>query len=149
MNCSNEMNELYVEASKISCNNMLNLAKKHQDFNKLQYDLKFDNDACEKYNTQITGDYIKSQWINNKHCDYERDKYNMNWWDNQHSYSLLKSCIPEELLINTKNKSSKTPTKISYNCVSSTEESLGKFARFEPNCNNGMSVLDRYNNHIL
>jgi len=139
--------DLYKQSSDVSYQNMYNLAKKHQDQNNLQFQTLFNETLCNQYNSTMDGSYIPSQWINNKHCDFIRDKYNMSFWDEQHSTSLLNNCIPEKHIQNTKNKTSLYPTKPVFNCIPDSIESNGRYASVPQNCNVNNGLKTRYNNH--
>ena len=138
---------LYKQSSDISDNNMFSLAKKHQNQNTDHFKLLFNQSLCEQYNQNIDGSYINSEFINNKHCNFNRTKYDMNFWDNPHSKSLLNSCIPEIHNINTKNKISLHPSKTVFNCSPDNIDSHGKYASILPNCNVNNGLNTRYNNH--
>lgn len=88
---------MYKQASDISCKNMATLAKKHQDYNNELFKHNMLSMHCGQGYPE--GDIIESQYVNNKHCHYVRDNYDMEWWNSQYG-----SCVGEQFNINTKAK---------------------------------------------
>lgn len=125
----------YTSSSKISCNNMLSLAKKHQDQNYYIFNNIMLSSTCGYRDG--SGDIIPFEYINNKHCQYKREQYDSEWMDN-----LYGSCVGEQFNQYTKMKNF------------SNKKSLNKC--IPPNFNNiidyecqSLSLKNRYNNHNL
>tara|TARA_Y100000389_G_scaffold205137_1_gene263876 strand:- start:3144 stop:3584 length:441 start_codon:yes stop_codon:yes gene_type:complete len=137
-------NDYFLESSKVSCNNMLLLAKKHQDQNSHRFKNLFNQHLCEQYSSNFDGGRVPSQWINNKHCDFIRDKYDMSFWDKHHS--LLDSCIPQKHIENTKNKCSSNPIKPNMNCNPPSIQTNARYVSVDQKCNVNTGLETRYNN---
>jgi hypothetical protein len=89
-------------ADNMNCDIMLRLAKKHQDENRMKQDYALIPEAYAAFNTINDVRYLPSMDINPKHCIYKRDDNNMDWWDAL--YMSPEYCIPDNMMMNTKNK---------------------------------------------
>lgn len=87
----------YKTASDISCNNMLCLAKKHQDYNRNIFLNRMISTNCGRGDSE--GYFVIGEWINPKHCHNKRPDYNLDWWDKKNSF-----CVGEEFNQNTNAK---------------------------------------------
>lgn len=95
-------------ADDMNCDTMLRLARKHQDENKIIQDFGLIPEAWNAFNVINDTGYLPSMNINSKHCIYKREENNMDWWDKQ--YNSPQYCIPDKLMINTKNKININPS---------------------------------------
>ena len=91
----------YKTASDISCNNMLCLAKKHQDYNRNIFLNRMISTNCGRGDSE--GYFVIGEWINPKHCHNKRPDYNLDWWDKKILFVLEKNLIKiqmQNLIIN-------------------------------------------------
>ena len=141
-------------ADDMNCDIMFRLAKKHQDENKIKQDYALVPEAWNTFNLLNDTGYLSSMDINPKHCIYKRDDNNMDWLDSL--YMSPEYCIPEKMMMNTKNKvnnniSECTQKPLDYYNKSNEYGTIKPhdYSMIKPKCYNSNGISDRYNNDIL
>ena len=124
----------YINSSKISCNNMYHLAKKHQDENNTIFNNVLLSSTCGYRDG--SGDIIPYEYVNKKHCNYKRNPYDTEWMDKLYGF-----CVGEQFNQHTKNKNISSKTTKLPTCIPSNFTNV-----IDYECQS-LSVQNRYNNH--
>lgn len=124
----------YITSSKISCNNMFALAKKHQDENSRVFNNMMLSSTCGYRDG--SGDIIPFEYINVKHCQYKRDPYDTEWMDKLYGF-----CVGEQFNQYTKMKNISQKGRKDGSCK---PENFTNHVDYE--CQS-LSLKNRYNNH--
>lgn len=108
------------------------LAKKHEDQNHRIYENNMLSMNCGLNNGN--GEILPFEYINHKHCQYMRDKYDTEWMDKLYGF-----CVGEQFNIYTKQKN--ISNKKGFEC------SPPDFTNEVPSTCHSSSLTGRYKNH--